>query len=254
MVVLNKKIIVSNTAGKLYLLKNEYRNGQVPLLQTYDIENLLKNSESRLKGQFTMTNPKVIHINENVSSIACILTRIGQSNDNKKKTGALAVLRISGLTNDLDLLLLSEDENIDHFEVLEIGDNSYSLVAVEDSGTVWLSPYSVSSELLQQREDSRLPLTDDSVMGVNRVVKLNKLMYLVRTCEPKKYYSYKDTKDITSAYNIAVEHQVKINLKANNPYKYFITGITINLEASEPGDLNIKIWGEDRVYRVDRSR
>jgi len=78
-----------------------------------------------------MINPKVIHSNENVSSIACILTRTNQPNDNKKKGGALAVLRVSGLTNDLDILLLSEEETVEHFEVLELGDNSYSLVAVE---------------------------------------------------------------------------------------------------------------------------
>jgi hypothetical protein len=99
-------------------------------LQTYDLEQLLKNSESKLKGQYAMTNPKVIHSNENVSSIACILTRVSQGNDNKKKGGALAILRISGLTNDLDLLLLSEEETVEHFEVLELGDNSYALVAV----------------------------------------------------------------------------------------------------------------------------
>ena len=72
-------------------------------------------------------------------------------------------------------------------------------------------------------------------MSVNKVIKLHKLMYLVRSCEPKKYDTYRDTKDITNAYNISVEHPFKVNIKANNPHKYFITGFSIALEAPESG-------------------
>jgi len=54
-----------------------------------------------------MSHPKLIHNNENVISIGCILRRSGS--EGKKRGGALAILRISGSNNDLDIIVLSED-------------------------------------------------------------------------------------------------------------------------------------------------
>lgn len=67
------------------------------------------------------------------------------------------------------------------------------------------------------------------MLAVNNVLKLQKLLHLVKSCEPKRYDTYKDTKDNTGAYTIGVDTPNKIIVKANNPHKYFITGITILL-------------------------
>jgi hypothetical protein len=140
-----------------------------------------------------MLNPRLIHSNENVTSIACLLSR--SSAESKKRGAALAVLRISGSSSDLEVLLLSEEETVEHFDVIEMQENnSYAIAAVEETGTVWLSPYSTPSELLQQREDSKLPITEESMQSVNKVVKMQKLLYLIRPCEPRRYDTYKDTK------------------------------------------------------------
>jgi hypothetical protein len=42
--------------------------------------------------------------------LGCILRRTG--NETKKRGGALAILRISGTNNDLDIIVLSEDESV----------------------------------------------------------------------------------------------------------------------------------------------
>jgi len=45
-----------------------------------------------------------------VISIGCILRRAGS--ESKKKGGVLAILRISGSNNDLDIIILSDDESV----------------------------------------------------------------------------------------------------------------------------------------------
>ena len=75
-------------------------------MQSYDLEAILQqNLDCKLKGSFMMLSPKLIQHNENVTSIGCILARLGT--DTKKKGGALAVLRFSGPNNDLEVLLIS---------------------------------------------------------------------------------------------------------------------------------------------------
>lgn len=69
-------------------------------------------------------------------------------------------------------------------------------------------------------------------MAVNKVLKLQKLIKLTRSCELRRCDTYKDGKDITAAYNITVDHPFKITFRANNPYKYFITGFSFNIESN----------------------
>ncbi len=111
-----------------------------------------------MKGQYFMHTTKLIHSNDYVTSMVCLLTKA--SSEGKRKGFALCVLRISGSGNDLDVLVLADEEIVEHCEVLELGENNFLIVAIEESGTVWVTNYSVSSELLQQREESKVPMTE----------------------------------------------------------------------------------------------
>lgn len=64
---------------------------------------------------------------------------------------------------------------------------------------------------------------------MNKVINTQKLLALARCCEPKRCNTYKDGKEITSAYNISVDSLSKIVMRAAAPHKYFITGITLTL-------------------------
>lgn len=66
-------------------------------------------------------------------------------------------------------------------------------------------------------------------MEVNKILKLQKLLKSIRSCELKRCETYKDGKEITAAYNITVDHPYCITFRANNPYKYFITGFSLNI-------------------------
>ena len=124
-------------------------------------------------------------------------------------------------------------------------------MAVEEVGTVWIAPYALSGEMLQQKEESRIALTEDSLAPVNREIKLQKLMYLVRYCEPRRCETFKDTKDLSSAYTIALEPPF-IRIRAISPHKYFITGFSLYVEGS--GEVEINIWGEPRRFTVQKQR
>ena len=105
--LLGRKILASSSNGKLHLIKTEARGVALSLLQSYDIEQLLRTcTDTKLKGAFYMTTPKLIHANDKVCSIGCILRRVG--GENRRKGGVPAILRITGAAHDLDLLLLSE--------------------------------------------------------------------------------------------------------------------------------------------------
>lgn len=42
----------------------------------------------------------------------------------------MAILRVSGTNNDLDILILSEEETVEHFEIVELGENNLAIMAV----------------------------------------------------------------------------------------------------------------------------
>lgn len=78
-------------------------------------------------------------------------------------------------------------------------------------------------------------MTEESVIACNKVLKLQRLLYLVKFGDPRRcdtFKEVKDGKDITSAYSIIVDHPSKISFRANSPHKYFITGFSIKVEGS----------------------
>lgn len=60
-------------------------------------------------------------------------------------------------------------------------------------------------------------------------MKARKLINMVKFCDPRHCNTFKDYKEITSAYSIIVDHPTKITFRTNNPHKYFIAGISIKV-------------------------
>ena len=104
MLLFGKKLLVSATNGKLHLLKVDGRSGQFSLLQTFDLESILKSLETKLKGNYVLFHPKLIQSSDSVTSICCLLNKIGEG---RKKGNSLAILRLTGNSNDLDMVILS---------------------------------------------------------------------------------------------------------------------------------------------------
>lgn len=101
----------------------------------------------------------------------------------------------------------------------------------------------VTAQLLQQKEESRIVVTQESILASCRVIKLQKLLYLIKFSDPRRCDTFKDIKDgkdITSAYSIIVDHPSKITIRANNIHKYFITGISLTVDGV--GQFSMSIW------------
>ena len=86
----------------------------------------------------------------------------------------------------------------------ELGENSYLITAVDDAGTVFCFHYQIPVELFNSREDTKIPLDDNSIRLCNKIIKTNSLLSLAKYCEPKRYDNFKETKDITNNYKIAI--------------------------------------------------
>lgn len=112
MILFGKFLLVSSNNGKLHLLKSQGKGASVALLQTYDLDPILKNIETKLRGTYTMLHPKIIQTCDTVTSICCLLTRTGEG---RRRGHALAILRLTGTNNDLEIIILSEDETVEHF-------------------------------------------------------------------------------------------------------------------------------------------
>lgn len=126
-----------------------------------------------------MLHPKLIQTSDNITSICCLLSKSGEG---RKRGSALAILRFTGPNNDFDIVILSEEETVEHFDILEIGENNYALMAIEETGTVWVSPYSLSSEQLSQREESKLPISEESLAVVNNILRNQKVLSFAKIC------------------------------------------------------------------------
>lgn len=145
LIVLEKRLLISSCDGKCHLLKLDGKASPPALLESFDLEAGMKGlGDGRFKGPLCFWLPKVVMQVDNTFSIACLLKRAG---DSKKKTGWLAVLRVSGHYN-LEAIVVSEEELVESFEVTTINDNSFVITAVEENGSVWTYPYSVPTELL----------------------------------------------------------------------------------------------------------
>jgi len=91
----------------------------------------------------------------------------------------------------------------------------------------------IPSELFSLREDTKIPIDENSIQICNTLVKTNNLLALAKYCEPRRYENFKESKDITNFYKVTIDASHSIKIVTTDPYKFFWTGL---LFTADPKD------------------
>lgn len=63
-----------------------------------------------------------------------------------------------------------------------MGENSFLITAVDDTGTVFCFHYQIPVELFNMREDTKIPVDENSIRLCNKIIKTNSLLSLAKYC------------------------------------------------------------------------
>lgn len=160
-----------------------------------------------------------------------------------------------GSKQNLEMILLHEEETIESYEVTEMSENSFLITAIDENGSVFCFNYHIPPELFSLREDTKIPIDDNSIQLCNTLVRTNNLLALARYCEPKRYENFKESKDLTGAYKVVIDSATSIKAGTNDPFKFFWTGVLFTAEPKgQQSELVFDIFGRHYSFQINKPR
>ncbi len=117
--------------------------------------------------------------------------------------------------------------------------------------------YNIPNELYTLKEAVNAVVDDSTVKHCNGLIKDMHILELTKYCDPKRYYNFKETKDISFHYKSNIGICGSIRLVTNEPFKYFWTGLIFTVQPKDNnsvGFFQYELFGEVYTFTIPKAR